>query len=257
MKRTSVAFSVTALLLAMSFAPPANAGCGACEQAAEGKKHGEGSAHSAEAADAQCASGAKRAVRLGDKAPGFSAACPDTGKEVAVSEVTGENLTALIFWNQTCPFVVNAKPRIEEFQKTFASRGVKVVAIDAGINNQPGDVVEYGKNLGFPLLVNRDSAIAAQFGATKTPEVFLLDKDMVVRYHGAFDSGQPGKSDAVVPYVREAAQALLDGGQPATPETKAFGCSLKYAKGVKPLPAVAGQVISAPERERSASGRES
>ena len=257
MKRTYLAIAVATLFIATSFAPKASAHCGACAGDTEAKKHDKSHLSESTVGNQHGAHAAKLAAGLGDKAPNFSAARADTGQKTALSDVAGKKLTAVIFWNQTCPFVVNAKPRIQEFQKAFAKQGVKVVAVDAGTNNKPDAVTKYSKDLGFSLLVNRDSAIASQFGATKTPEVFLLDKDMVIRYHGAFDSGRPGKSDKVTPYLHQATKALLAGNQPDKATTKAFGCSVNYAKGVKPLPAATAKAPSMPERGKTASHRDS
>lgn len=267
MKRSVAVYTMAMFAFVAWAAPRANAHCGQCGVTAEEKaekpacqakvaktcsadakactrdaKACSADSKSCSAGSKACAPDAKAccaewAIGVGDKAMDFTAVDPRTGNELALSKLAGKNLTALIFWNQNCPFVVDAKPRIQEFQKKYADRGVQVVAIDAGVNNKPEEVAKHGKDLGFPLLVNRDSKVAAHYGATKTPEVFLLDKDMTVRYHGAFDSGRPGNSDEITHYVAEAAKELLKGEKLAKPKTKAFGCSLKYAEGVKPLPA--------------------
>jgi hypothetical protein len=58
---------------------------------------------------------------------------------------------------------------------------------------------------------------------------------MEVVYHGAFDSGQKREGQDRKTYAANAVNAVLAGEKPEVTETKAFGCSLKYAKGVKPL----------------------
>jgi len=179
---------------------------------------------------------AKKAYKVGSKVEGFELTDVKSGEAAKLADVSGKKVTALVFWNQECPYVVEAQDRIADFQKTYQDKGVNVVAIDAGVNNDTESIKKYAEEKPFPFLVNRDSTLAAQFGATRTPEVFLLDSDHVVQYHGAFDSGKlRSDDDTRKTYVKDAVEAMLKGEKPATAETKAFGCSLKYAKGVEPM----------------------
>lgn len=175
------------------------------------------------------------AYGVGSTIQDFDSVDARTGQTAKFSALAGEKATVLIFWNQNCPYVVEAKDRIAQFHNDFAPKGIKVVAVDAGVNNSPESIKEYAAGVPFPILVNSDSRIAAQFGATRTPEVFVINKDMKVVYHGAFDSGKnKTESGALESYVATVAQAILDGKEHIT-ETRAFGCTVKYAEGVKPL----------------------
>jgi thiol-disulfide isomerase/thioredoxin len=159
-----------------------------------------------------------------------------SGETKSLSDVAGDKYTVLVFWNQTCPFVAEAQDRVTAFHKAYKDKGVSVVAIDAGANNSPESIAKYAKTRPFPILVNQDSKVAAKFAATRTPEVFILDKDMVIQYHGAFDSGKQATPDGErANYVKDVVNQLLDGKEPSVRTTKAFGCTVKYANGVRPL----------------------
>lgn len=178
---------------------------------------------------------ASAAYKIGSQVEDFSLPKANGGETAKLSDLAGENGVVLVFYNQNCPFVKEAEDRIDAFHRAYSAKGITVVAIDAGVNNSPETIAEHAQGKSFPILVNRDSKIAARFGANHTPEVFILDKDMVVRYHGAFDSGKVKEGTERTAYAENAVHALLAGGTPAEPQTKAFGCSIKYAEGVQPL----------------------
>ncbi|MBI1289933.1 redoxin domain-containing protein [bacterium] len=170
---------------------------------------------------------------LGQKVPNFTLA-DASGKSHSLSDFSGP-ATVLVFYNQNCPYVVEAAPRIDEFAKKYAEKGVKVVAIDAGADKSAEEIGKYASTVSFPILVNPTSDVARSFSATRTPEVFILNKDGVISYTGAFDSGAKGaKEGNLKTYAADAVNALLAGEEPEVKQTKAFGCSIKFAKAEKP-----------------------
>jgi peroxiredoxin len=200
---------------------------GACPDCAKG------------AVDAAYASGPAKMTepfRVGQKAANFQLPQAGSDKEATLKDLAGKNGALLVFWNQGCPFVQEAAGRIDAFHQEYGKQGINVVAVDAGVNNDPKNIAAHAKGKSFPILINRNSAVAAAFGVERTPEVFLLDKNLTVQYHGAFDSGKSKTDDGQrKDYAIAAAQAVLDGKQPVVKSTQAFGCGLKYAEGVKPL----------------------
>jgi thiol-disulfide isomerase/thioredoxin len=182
------------------------------------------------------ANGKDKAYRVGSKVNDFTATHAQTGASASLSGVAGSKATVLIFWNQNCPYVVEMVDRVDAFAKDYASKGVSVVAVDAGVNNTKDSVMAHAKDRAFPVMINEDSKVAAQFAASRTPEVFILDGDMNVVYHGAFDSGKENTPGSREHYAKVAVDEVLGGKAVSVKETRAFGCSLKYAKDAKPLP---------------------
>jgi thiol-disulfide isomerase/thioredoxin len=209
-------------------------GTGECTGACGGDKNAQASqSGSGDAADG---AGKTSAYKLGSVITPFAAMEAKSGAEKSLKDLAGEKATVLIFWNQTCPFVVEVENRVADFAKEYAGKGVSVVAIDGGVNNSVDAIKSHASDKPFPVLVNQDSTIAAAFGARHTPEVFLLDSNMKVVYHGAFDSGkktdEAGNRDT---FVKNVVDDMLAGNEPGITQTRSFGCSVKYAKGVKPL----------------------
>ena len=86
------------------------------------------------------------------------------------------------------------------------------------------------KDFTFPYLVDEGQKIYPQYGATKTPHVFLLDKNLIVKYIGAIDDNSDDASQVKEKYLENAIAALEKGNEPSPSTTKAIGCSIKAKK---------------------------
>ncbi|MCC5876332.1 MAG: redoxin domain-containing protein [Candidatus Sumerlaeia bacterium] len=175
------------------------------------------------------AEGVAQGYALGKQVPNFT--LNDIhGKSHSLSDYRGK-VVPIIFWNHRCPWVVEMDDRLADFTDRYADKDVVVLTVDAGINNSVEDIKEYGKEFPFHLLVNRDSELARNFDAKFTPEVFLLDREGVVVYHGAFDNSRAG-SDADgtrVSYMEDAVKAIIENRDIDVVQTRAFGCTIKFA----------------------------
>jgi len=186
------------------------------------------------------------AYDVGSKVEDFSLTNAATGENASLASLKGEKGVVLVFYNQECPFVQEVHQRISDFHKAYKDKGLPVVAIDAGDNNSAEAVKSHTAQVSFPILLNPDSKIASRFGATRTPEVFLINAEGTIVYHGAFDNGKlQGENATRQMFVQTAADSLLDGKVIEAKSTKAFGCTLKYAKGAKALPRMASSESSA------------
>ncbi|WP_244215915.1 redoxin family protein [Pedobacter kyonggii] len=124
---------------------------------------------------------------------------------------------------------------------TYAAKGYPVVAInpnDAGAvpdeSFQKMQALASEKKFSFPYLLDPDHVVTKQFGATRTPHVFVLnktDKGNVVEYIGAIDNDPEEANSTKVEYVKNAVNELSIGKKPAIASTKAVGCGIKWKKG--------------------------
>lgn len=180
---------------------------------------------------------ASRHYDLGDTVSDFTLLHVQSGEQKSLSELAGEKGTVIIFWNQSCPWVFGS-PRacqddVVEFAAKYAEKGVNTVLIDAGIENTVEEIKEYAEETGLtvPLLVNRDSSLAAKFRASYTPESFILNSDKVLVYKGAYhvmrgDSWHNTSADAV--------EDIIAGQLPAVQQARGRGCTIKWAPGSRP-----------------------
>jgi len=140
----------------------------------------------------------------------------------------------LVQWCNHCPYVIGWEDRLNEIQRDYADRGVRIVAVNSNdAERQPADsfdlMVERAKDRGFSFdyLYDRDQEVARALGSERTPEVFVFDRDRRLVYHGAIDDNRD-ETAVGQRYLREALDAALDGAAPAVAETAAVGCTVKW-----------------------------
>lgn len=171
--------------------------------------------------------------KIGDKASDFSLKGTD-GKMHSLSEIKNAKGYIVIFTCNHCPYAKMYEDRIISLHNTYSKKGYPVIAINP---NDPEVVPEDSydemkarakeKKYGFNYLIDEKQTVFPQFGATKTPHVFLLDKNRVVRYIGAIDDNAQSSADVKKKYLEMAIAAIDKGKKPETETTKALGCSIK------------------------------
>jgi peroxiredoxin len=171
------------------------------------------------------------ALAPGQTAPSFS--LPTTAGGTAALEEMPAGPVVVTFWCNHCPYVRAWEDRFIALAGDYAGRA-SFVAINANdAERYPTDsfedmaarATERGYN--FPYAHDASQEVARAYGAERTPEVFLLDADRRVAYHGAIDdSHEP--AGVSTPYLREALDALLEGGAPAVADTPPVGCTIKW-----------------------------
>jgi peroxiredoxin len=174
--------------------------------------------------------------KVGDTATDFSLK-GISGKAVSLSDYKEAKGFIVIFTCNTCPYAVAYEDRVEALNKKYASKGYLVIAIMPNNTDvKPGDNMDAmkirakQKGFTFPYLMDEGQKIYPQYGATKTPHVYVLqktDKGNVVKYIGAIDDNYQDASAVKTKYVENAVDALLGGKEIKETETRAIGCSIK------------------------------
>lgn len=189
----------------------------------------------------ETSSAAETGYKIGDEATDFKLKDVD-GKIVSLSDYPYAKGFIVIFTCNTCPFAVASEERIVALDNEFKSKGFPIIAINP--NNpdvQPDDTYELmqqkAKEAGFtfPYLFDENQTIYAKYGATKTPHVYLIQKDAsagssgknIVKYIGAIDDNVRNASAVKDRFLANAVNELLAGKEVSVKETKAIGCSVK------------------------------
>lgn len=156
---------------------------------------------------------------------------------VSLSDFKDAKGFIVIFTCNTCPYAVAYEDRIEALNKKYALKGFPVVAIMPNNTDiKPGDSLEAmkqrsaEKGFTFPYLIDKNQDIFPQYGAKKTPHVYVLSKENdinVVKYIGAIDDNYKDATLVKTKYVEDAVDALLKGEEISIKSTKAIGCSIK------------------------------
>jgi len=173
-------------------------------------------------------------LQIGDEAIAFELPGVDGRTYSLAGLAAGNKATAVIFLSNHCPYVLGWLERLKAVARDYAGQGVAFAGINANdASKYPADSFENMKKLAeewdlpFPYLWDESQEVAAAYGAERTPEIFLFDGDMRLRYHGAPDDNRD-ETQAREHYLRNALDAVLAGGDPPVRDTQPVGCTIKW-----------------------------
>jgi peroxiredoxin len=150
--------------------------------------------------------------------------------------LTGTEAPAsVVYWTcNHCPYALAWEDRMHSVAADYADRGVRVLAINSNDADRypadsPAAMAERVEREGWrlPFLHDADQTVAHAWGAQRTPHVFVLDRDLTVRYEGAPDADYEDESQDAS-WVRAALDAVLAGDPVERPRTDAVGCTIKW-----------------------------
>lgn len=179
---------------------------------------------------------------VGNQTTDFSLKNVD-GEYISMSANPDNKGYILVFTCNTCPWARGYEQRIIDLHNKYAPRGYPVIAIqpnDPAISR--GDSFEEMKkrankyNYPFPYVLDKGQDITFAYGATKTPDIFLVQrkgKDYILRYKGTIDDSPRDATLSTVKYVENAVDQLLAGEAIQTTKTKGMGCSIKWSAAKK------------------------
>lgn len=171
-------------------------------------------------------------LKVGDKAPAWDAMMGVDDKKHTMEEWKEKSYLLVVFTCNSCPCSRDYEDRIKAFAEKHKSQ-VAVVAVNSNlIKDDSLDAMkkrakERGYN--FSYLQDETQKVAKAYGATYTPEFFLLNSERKIIYMGAMDDkDDPDK--VKVRFLEEALSAAQAGKTPAKTETLARGCMIRYKK---------------------------
>ena len=172
-------------------------------------------------------------LALGAYAPDFDLPGVDGGR-YSIGTFKGKPVLVVIFTCNHCPYVKAYEDRMVSIQRDYADRGVQFVAINSNDDKAyPDDslseMVKRAKEKGFNFPYLRDDLqkAAEAYGAACTPHVFAFGADRRLRYRGRIDDSK--EEDKVTTHdLKNALDDLVAGREVRTPDTKPFGCSIKW-----------------------------
>ncbi len=178
-------------------------------------------------------------LKIGDTAPNFNLKSTDD-KMLSLESFSSEKGVIVIFTCNHCPYSKAYEDRIIALDKKYKTKGYPILAIN------PNDPVSYPedsfeamkirakeKGFTFPYLMDENQEVYPQYGATKTPHVYVLKntkEGFKVAYIGAIDNNSRDAAGVTENYLTNALDDLLAGKTPQVKTTKAIGCSIKPKK---------------------------
>jgi peroxiredoxin len=176
---------------------------------------------------------------LGTHAPGFDLPGAD-GRQYSLSSFKDKPVLVVIFSCNHCPYVKDYELRMVSIQRDYSAKGVQLVAINSNDERAyPEDsfpeMVKRANDRGFnfPYLRDESQKVVEAYGGICTPHVFAFDRTRALRYRGRIDDSRD-PSKVTTHDLRNALDDILDGSAVRVPDTRPFGCSIKWYS-VKPV----------------------
>ena len=174
-------------------------------------------------------------LAIGSKMPKGDKNMADvSGKEISLNGAKTAKGLLVIFSCNTCPYVRLRESRIKEYTSMASAKGIGAILVNSneaqrGEDDSMDEMKKYyaDQKLTCFYTVDTKSEVADAFGATRTPQCFLFDKDGVLVYKGAIDDNVKDPKAVKNFYLKDAINAVAEGKKPATAESKSIGCTIK------------------------------
>jgi peroxiredoxin len=181
-------------------------------------------------------------LELGTQAPDFSLPDAVTGRTVSLSEFHHAPALLVMFICNHCPYVRHVRGEVATIAREYAQKGVAIVAINANDPDRypqdaPPAMRDEAETVGytFPYLFDETQEVARAYMAACTPDFFLFDGERRLVYRGQLDNSRPGNEVPVTGRdLRDALDAVLDGGEVPADQVPSIGCSIKWKPGNEP-----------------------
>ncbi len=163
-------------------------------------------------------------MQVGTPAPDFR--LPDlTGASHQLSEIA-DKIVVINFWSAECPWSKRMDATLAQLISEWEDR-VEFWSIASNVNEDPVLIRDEASARGIPVvLLDPDQYVADLFGATTTPQVFVIDPNQILRYTGAVDDRTFRNREASQAYLADAIQAVLEDRSPDPSHTSPYGCAI-------------------------------
>lgn len=176
------------------------------------------------------------ALSIGEQAPGLE--LPDTGGRGHTLPAPGSAVATVVVWTcNHCPYALAWHGRLMAVARETAGDGVSFFAVNSNdADRYPADSLDAMRErvdadeFDCPYLHDADQSVARSFGAKTTPDVFVFDSDLVLRYRGAPDADYENPVEDAA-WLRDALDCVIRGARVENPETEPMGCSVKWRDG--------------------------
>lgn len=167
--------------------------------------------------------------QVGAAAPQFTLTTLD-GKAFSLADAArGHKAVVVMFIATKCPYSNAYNDRMRDMAAAYEKQGVLFAGINSNKSEPAEEVTAHAKKhgFGFPIMKDPDNKVADLYDARHTPEIFVVDPDGKLRYHGRIDENYEQPTKVASPDLKNALDAMIAGRPVAKAETKAFGCSIK------------------------------
>ena len=157
-----------------------------------------------------------------------------SGKDVVLKEAVKEHGLLVMFSCNTCPFVIKNQQRTVAAGQYAQKMNVGFIVLNSNEAQRDNDdsyeaMKRYAKdqNYTWNYAVDKNNEVADAFGANRTPECYLFDKNLKLVYHGAIDDNPSDPGHVKRHHLQEAIDQLVAGKDITIKESRSVGCSIK------------------------------
>lgn len=176
-----------------------------------------------------------QSVPVGSKAPATEIKMQDvSGKQTTIKDAAKKNGVLVMFSCNTCPYVIKNEARTKEIAAFATQNNYGVIIINSnearrGEEDSFEAMKAYAKKLGYTwnYVLDSKSEVANAFGATRTPEVFLIDANGNIIYKGAIDDSPGDATKVTRNHLKEAITESAAGKEITVKESRSIGCTIK------------------------------
>ncbi len=177
-------------------------------------------------------------LQIGSNMPKSNLKMQDiSGKEISMKDAMKKNGVLVMFSCNTCPYVIKNQERTIAISEFADKNKVGVIILNSNEAYRSKDdsydaMKAYAKdqNYKWSYVIDKNHEVADAFGANRTPECFLFNKDMVLTYHGAIDDSPSDISAIKRIHLQEAINEMVTGKEVTVKESKSVGCTIKRNK---------------------------
>ena len=174
-------------------------------------------------------------IQIGSSMPKADLKMQDvSGKSLAMKDAKKDNGVLVMFSCNTCPYVVKNQERTIAISKYATKNNIGVIILNSNEayrgNDDSFDAMKaYAKDQEYKwnYVVDKNHEVADAFGANRTPECFLFDKNLKLAYHGAIDDSPSDVTAIKRIHLQEAINELIAGKEITVKVSRSVGCSIK------------------------------
>ncbi|MGA9407422.1 MAG: thioredoxin family protein [Bacteroidota bacterium] len=169
------------------------------------------------------------AVLAGEPVKAESFTLPDyNGVKHSLTDYKNAKAVVVMFIATQCPVSNGYNGRMVSLYNDYKGKNVVFIGINSNKQESVEEVRQHAKDHGFEFTILKDdkNVIADKFGATVTPEIFILNPSLEILYHGRIDDSRR-EANVTSHDLRNALDEILAGKPVSVSTTKAFGCTIK------------------------------
>jgi thiol-disulfide isomerase/thioredoxin len=166
-------------------------------------------------------------AKIGEALPDFTLTDAN-GKTHKLSAYKGKPVV-INFLSRDCPWSKGAEPSVSALAKEFEGKDVVFIGVNSNDGATAAQMKDYAASAGIPyaIVIDEGNVYADAVGASRTPEIYVVDKSGTLVYHGAYDDRKEPEGKGATNYTKLAIEAVLAGKPVEKAEVNAWGCGIK------------------------------